>query len=330
MPASRWYRESMRVVFLGTPAFSTPTLERIASDGHTVVAIYTRAPKPAGRRGLELLPSPVHQEAERMGVPVLTPASLRGDEASELFRSHRADVAIVVAYGLLLPRGILDAPGHGCLNLHASLLPRWRGAAPIQRAIMAGDAMTGVDLMRMEEGLDTGPISLRRVIPIEPKDTAGNIAGRLSAIAAELAGQGLGLLERGELSFRQQEGVACYAHKIHKRDADIDWSRKAAEVRNQIHGLSPLPGAFSTLTAGNRRERIKIYRAEVVSESGAPGAVLSHDMTIACGEGAIRILEGQRAGRTTVRGRQLMGGEPMAGASFTLSEGPAPSTGEQP
>jgi methionyl-tRNA formyltransferase len=309
----------MRIVFMGTPVFSVLALKRIVDDGHTVVAAYTRAPKPGGRRGLDLVRTPVHQVGDALGIPIRTPATLRPDSELESFRALAADVAIVIAYGLLLPKPILDAPSHGCLNLHGSLLPRWRGAAPIQRAIMAGDLETGVDLMRMEEGLDTGPVALRRVIPIHPADTAGDIALLLSDLAADLTAEGLRALGTGSLTFRSQLGDAVYAHKIAKADAEIDWSRSATEVRNQIHGLSPVPGAFSILSIAGRKERIKIFRAEVVSGKGTPGAVLSDDMTIACGEGAIRIVEGQRAGRTIVQGREIVGGEPLDGAIFTPS-----------
>jgi methionyl-tRNA formyltransferase len=306
----------MRIVFMGTPAFSVPTLRRIAEEGHSIVAIYTRAPKPGGRRGLDLVRTPVHEFGETLGVPIRTPVSLRTADEAGAFRALDTDVAVVIAYGLLLPKPILDAPRHGCLNLHGSLLPRWRGAAPIQRAIMAGDSETGVELMRMEEGLDTGPVSSRRVISIEPPDTAGDIALRLSALAADLTAEGLRGLVAGSLAFRSQQGEAVYAHKIAKAEAEIVWRLSATTVRNQIHGLSPAPGAFAILSIGGRQERIKIFRAEVAPGSGPPGAVIGDDMTIACGEGAIRVIEGQRAGRTIVTGRKIMGGESLAGAIF--------------
>lgn len=311
---------AMRIVFLGSPAFSVPTFERIVADGYEVIAVYTRAPKPGGRRGLELVRTPVHEAAASLGVPVLTPSSLRSEAETARFRDFDCDLALVIAYGLILPKAILEAPRLGCLNLHASLLPRWRGAAPIQRAIMAGDAETGVDLMRMEEGLDTGPVALRRTTPIGPEDTAGDLTMRLAALAADAAAEGLSALQRDALTFRPQAGEAVYAHKIAKSEAEIDWRRSAAEVRDHIHGLSPAPGAFSHLSVNGRTERIKIYRAESVGAAGPPGAVLSDDMTIACGDGALRILEAQRVGRTIVRGRELMGGEPMTGALFTPSE----------
>lgn len=312
----------MRIVFLGSPAFSVPTLKRVVAEDHDVVCVYTRAPRPGGRRGLELMRTPVHQAAESLGIPVWTPSSLRSDAETGRLRALDCDLALVIAYGLILPKSILDAPRLGCLNLHASLLPRWRGAAPIQRAIMAGDAETGVDLMRMEEGLDTGPIGLRRLEPIGPQNTAGDLMVRLAGVAADVAAEGLRALATGALTFRAQDGEAVYAHKIAKSEAEIDWTETATEVRNRIHGLSPAPGAFSHLSMNGRRERIKIYRAESVDAKGPPGAVLKDDMTVACGEGAIRIIEAQRTGRTVVQGRELMGGEAIMGAVFT-PPGPA-------
>jgi methionyl-tRNA formyltransferase len=310
----------MRIVFMGTPEFSVPTLKRIVDEGHHVVVAYTRAPKPAGRRGLQIRKTPVHQTADTLGIPVRTPSSLRDSTTQDQFQALAADLLIVIAYGLILPKPVLEAPRYGCLNLHASLLPRWRGAAPIQRAIMAGDTETGIDLMRMEEGLDTGPIALRRVTPIRPQDTAGDLAGRLAEIAANVAAAGLDALGQRKLAFQDQADTgASYAHKISKSEAEIDWRRPAVDVRNQIHGLSPAPGAFSTLAIGDRTERIKIYRAECVSGHGAPGAVLSDDMTVACGEDSIRILEGQRAGRTPVSGRDLLSGNTGGGAAFARS-----------
>ena len=311
----------MRIVFMGTPEFSIPTLRRILSDGHDIVGVYTRAPKPAGRRGREILKTPVHRVAESLGITVRTPPTLNETRVQDELRAFAPSVVIVVAYGLILPKGVLEAPHHGCLNLHASLLPRWRGAAPVQRAIMAGDASTGVDLMRLEEGLDTGPVALRQTTLILPNDTAGELTAKLADIAANVAALGLGALEQGKLSFQEQATTGItYAHKITKSEADIRWDRTSSEVRNQIHGLSPFPGAFSTLTIGNRDERIKIYRAECVSREGVPGCILDDDMTIACSHGAVRILEGQRPGRASVPGRELFGGNRLRGATFTYSE----------
>lgn len=318
----------MRVVFMGTPEFAVPTLRRIVEDGRDVVAVYTRVPKPAGRRGLEIRRTPVHEAAESLGLPILTPGGLKSEQALETFRSHAADVGLVIAYGLLLPPDILAAPRQGCLNLHGSLLPRWRGAAPIQRAVMAGDRETGVDLMRMEAGLDTGPVTLREAIAIRPEDTAGDLAARLAHIAADLAVRGLRALEAGLLEFRDQPTAgACYAHKIEKRECEIDWVGDAETIRNHIHGLSPVPGAFSNLPFRGSPERVKILRAEATKASGAPGTILDEAMTVACGTGAIRVLEGQRAGRTAVSGDVLMRRESIpVGATFMRD---APSSGER-
>ncbi len=312
----------MRIVFMGAPEFAVPTLQEIVSNGHDVTAAYTRAPKPGGRRGLEIKKTPVHEAAEALGIPVFTPATLKDEESQAVFRGHAADVGLVIAYGLLLPVEVLEAPRLGCLNLHASLLPRWRGAAPIQRAIMSGDAETGVDLTRMEEGLDTGPVALREVVAIRPEDTAGDLTNRLAQVAAKLAARGLFAMERGKLEYAEQSSVgACYARKIDKSEGEIDWGRSAREVRNQIHGLSPTPGAFSILLVENRLERIKILRAEAVGKSGAPGRILDAEMTVACGSGAIRILEGQRASRAVMPGRELMWREAVAvGAVFMPPE----------
>lgn len=302
---------SLRVVFMGTPEFSVPVLERIVSDGHDVVGVYTRAPKPAGRRGLSLTKSPVHMLADRLRLSVRHPVSLRSDEEVEQLRSLCADVAIVVAYGLILPRKILAAPVHGCLNLHASLLPRWRGAAPIQRAIIAGDLETGVMLMKMEEGLDTGPIALVARTRIEPDMTAGDLHDRLSAQSAALASEGLSRLSGGQLNFLPQaeDGVA-YAHKIEKSEARIDWSMNAAQLHNLIRGLSPFPGAWCEMDLGAGAERVKILRTtrKDVIGSGAPGTLLDERLTIAAGEGAVRVLELQRAGKNPMQTEDFMRG----------------------
>lgn len=308
----------MRVVFMGTPEFAVPTLRELVRSGHEMIAAYTRAPQPAGRRGLELKKTPIHYAAELLSIPVHTPPTLRNQEAQDIFRSHAADVVVVVAYGLLLPIPVLQAPMAGCLNLHASILPRWRGAAPIQRAVMAGDAETGVDLMRMEAGLDTGPVALREAIPIRPEDTAGDLANRLAQIAAGLAVRGLSALERGSLEFREQSDAGvCYAKKISKTEAEIDWNCDADQVRNQIHGLSPNPGAYSLVSFGQRLERCKILRVQAVAANGAPGAILDGEMTVACARGAVRVIEGQRAGRAVMRGEDIIRGEKaLAGGAF--------------
>lgn len=286
----------MRIVFMGTPDFAVPTLTEIVGRGHEVVAVYTRAPAPAGRRGLDLTPSPVHQVAERFGLPVLTPASLRTQEAAEVFRDHGADVAVVVAYGMILPPSILDAPHLGCLNLHGSLLPRWRGAAPIQRAIMAGDRETGVAVMRMEAGLDTGPVGLVERIAIDPDMTAGELHDQMMRVGADLMGRALSALERGGLVFTPQpEDGVTYASKIEKGETRIDWSRPAQEVHDRIRGLSPFPGAWFPL--GEPEARVKVLRSTRVAGAGAPGQVLDPQLSIACGDGAVRLLDLQKAGK---------------------------------
>ncbi|MBE7245656.1 MAG: methionyl-tRNA formyltransferase [Actinomycetospora chiangmaiensis] len=300
----------MRVVFMGTPDFAVPTLARIAADGHTLAAVYTRAPARAGR-GMTLRPSPVHALAETLGAPVLTPATLRTPEAAETFAGHEADVAVVVAYGMLLPQAILDLPRHGCLNLHGSLLPRWRGAAPIQRAVMAGDAESGVGVMRMEAGLDTGPVALEARVPIAEGMTAGELHDALMPVGAGLMAQALKALEGGSLTFRPQpaEGVV-YAHKITNEEARIDWSREAAVVAAHINGLSPFPGAFFEADLGKGPERVKVLRALPAEGAGEPGTLLDGEATIACGTGAVRLLELRRAGK----GGSATGGEFVRGA----------------
>ena len=288
----------MRVVFMGTPQFAVPALRAIVSHGHDVVAVYTRAPQPAGRRGLELTPSPVHGIAEQFGIPVFTPRSLRDEAAVEIFRSHAADVTIVVAYGLILPASILAAPRQGCLNLHASLLPRWRGAAPIQRAIMAGDKETGIIVMQMEEGLDTGPISLSEHLAIALDTTAGEMHDRLSQLGADLIARALAALARDLLVFHAQaETGVTYAHKISKQECSIHWTRPAHGVHNHIRGLSPSPGAFFEADLGRGAERIKVLRSSPAEGSGAPGTVLDDKLLIACGDQAVRLLALQRAGK---------------------------------
>jgi len=314
----------MRVVFMGAPEFAVPTLREIANRGHFIAAVYTRAPKPGGRRGLEIRKTKVHQAAEFLGLPVYTPATLATEDVQEGFGNHSPDVGVVVAYGLSLPPAVLTAPRFGCLNLHASLLPRWRGAAPVQRAIMAGDRQTGVDLMRMDEGLDTGPIGLREIVSIQPEDTAGDLTSRLAQIAAQLAVRGLDALQAGKLSFRQQQSIGeCYARKVSKSELAIDWTREAEAVRNHIHGLAPSPGAYSKLSFRGTAARVKILRAEVVTAVGAPGVILDDAMTVACGESAVRVLEGQREGGTVLSGRELMRRESVPiGAAFALSRSP--------
>jgi methionyl-tRNA formyltransferase len=295
----------MRIVFMGTPAFAVPTLSAIVERGHAVVACYTRPPAAAGR-GLGLKPSPVHAAAEGFGVPVLTPKTLRSEEAAAVFRAHEADVAVVVAYGMILPTPILEAPKLGCLNLHASLLPRWRGAAPIQRAVMAGDPETGVAVMRMEEGLDTGPVALVGRVSITPDMTAGELHDALAPLGAALMGRALEAWARGGLDFSPQaeEGVT-YAKKITNDEARIDWAQPARAVHDRIRGLSPSPAAFFEAELGRGPERIKVLRSALAPGSGPAGTLLEERGVIACGEGAVRLVEVQRAGRP-----------PMAAADF--------------
>jgi methionyl-tRNA formyltransferase len=299
---------SLRVVFMGTPDFAVPTLAEIVGGGHEVAACYTRAPAPAGR-GMELKPSPVQRMAERFAIPVLTPKTLRSEEAAATFRAHAADVAVVVAYGMLLPKPILDTPALGCLNLHASLLPRWRGAAPIQRALMAGDAETGVAVMKMEEGLDTGPVAMVERVTIGPDMTAGELHDRLAPLGADLMVRALAALSRGALTFTPQpaDGVT-YAHKITNEEARIDWGKPAGAVHNQVRGLSPFPGAFFMADFGKGPERTKVLRTEMVDGDGPPGALLDQRGTVACGAGAVRLVQVQRAGRPPVAAADFLRG----------------------
>lgn len=303
----------MRVVFMGTPEFSVPILTAIIGHGYEVVAVYTQPPRPAGRRGLELTKSPVHEKAEQFGIPVFTPKSLRSAEEQDVFASLEADVAIVVAYGLLLPQAILDAPRLGCYNGHASLLPRWRGAAPIQRAIMAGDAETGMMIMKMDAGLDTGPVAMAEKVTITPDMTAGELHDRLSMIGADLMIRALGALERESLALQPQaeEGVT-YAAKIDKAEARIDWSKPAKDVHSTIRGLSPFPGAWCEMEINGAVERVKLQRSTLGEGKGEPGTVLDDRLTVACGEGAIRLVTLQRSG-----GKPLPAQEFLRGAQVT-------------
>jgi methionyl-tRNA formyltransferase len=300
---------SLRLVFMGTPDFAVPTLVEIIGAGHEVVAAYTRAPQPAGR-GMELWPSPVEREARRFGIAVLTPKTLRTPQAQETFRAHEADIAVVVAYGLILPIPVLDAPSLGCFNLHASALPRWRGAAPINRAVMAGDTETAVMAMKMEEGLDTGPIAEAERVAIDPDMTAGELHDRLSRLGADLMVRTLGALERSSLQLTPQpdEGVT-YAAKIDKNETRIDWSKPWQAVHDHCRGLSPFPGAWSELPGAGR---IKVLRTTRGEGSGAPGTVLDDRLTVACGDGAVRIVELQRAGGRPMKAEEFLRGTPIA------------------
>lgn len=299
----------LRIVFMGTPEFSVPALSEITAAGHEVVAVYTQPPRPAGR-GMSERKSPVHVFAEASGLPVLTPTSLKTAEAQAAFGAHAADVAIVIAYGLLLPKAILGAPTHGCLNLHGSALPRWRGAAPIQRAIMAGDVETAAMVMRMDEGLDTGPICLGENIAIGKDMTAGELHDRMAVVGAGLVVKALAALERGSLDCRPQpDAGVTYARKITNEEARIDFNRPAREVHNMIRGLSPAPGAWIQVTAANGTgERIKVLRAALTDRAGAPGTVLDDALTIACAEGAVQLLQVQRAGKRPMTAAELLRG----------------------
>ncbi len=297
----------MKIVFMGAPEFATPTLQTLVALKADIRAVYTKAPKPAGRRGLEVTKTPVQLAAESYGLAVVTPKTLRTPEAQREFEGWGADLVIVAAYGLILPREILAAPRLGCLNLHGSLLPRWRGAAPIQRAVMAGDVETGVGLMRMEEGLDTGPVAKEMRMAVGPGDTAGDLMQRLSLLAAALVAESWDEIGSGGLVFHPQaERGVEYARKIEKHETPIDWNKDAASVRNHIHGLSPSPGAHSEIDDEGRLERFKFLLVEAVEGHGAPGEILDEAMTIACGKGAIRALSVQRAGKVAMSGTALM------------------------
>lgn len=304
---------SLRLVFMGTPDFAVPTFAAIVGCGHHVVAVYTRAPQPAGR-GMDLRPSPVEREARRMGLAVLTPRTLRTPEAQEEFRAHGADVAVVVAYGLILPKPVLDAPRLGCFNLHASALPRWRGAAPINRAIMAGDTETAVVVMRMAEGLDTGPTAMAARVAIGPEMTAGDLHDELARVGAGLMVRALDALEHGALPLTPQpeEGVT-YAAKIDKNETRIDWTKPWKAVHDHCRGLSPFPGAWFELPgAGKEAVRIKVLRTTRGDGAGRPGTVLDDRLTVACGDGAMRILDLQRAGRQPMKAEEFLRGTPLA------------------
>ncbi len=288
----------MRIVFMGTPSFAVPTLMEIVGQGHTVPAVYTQPPRPAGR-GMAERRSAVHEAAEALGIEVRHPTSLK--EEAEAIAALEPDALVVVAYGLILPVPVLEAAPLGAYNVHASLLPRWRGAAPVARAIMAGDAQTGVTVMRMEKGLDTGPVGMVEHTPIGPDDTAADLTDRLSRLGADLMVRALAALDRDALTLTPQpeEGVT-YASKIDKAEAPIDFAQPAEAVRNHIHGLNPMPGAYATIEIAGKPERLKVLRATVATGSGAPGEVLDDRLTVACGEGAVRLLRVQRAGKSPV------------------------------
>jgi methionyl-tRNA formyltransferase len=299
---------TLRIVFMGTPDFAVPTLAEIIGAGHEVVAVYSQPPRPAGR-GMSEKPSPVHRFADSTGLSVRTPLSLKGADTRVAFSELGADAAVVVAYGLLLPDAVLQAPRLGCFNLHASALPRWRGAAPIHRAIMAGDAETAVAVMRMERGLDTGPVCLAEPVAIGADMTTGELHDVLAQRGASLMVRALGALERSALDCVPQpaDGVT-YAAKIDKAEARIDFARPATQVHNLVRGLSPFPGAWFETDAGGKRERIKVLRSQMSQGSGAPGEVLDDKLTVACGEGAVRLVELQRAGKKPMRAEDVLRG----------------------
>ncbi|MGE3832490.1 MAG: methionyl-tRNA formyltransferase [Parvibaculaceae bacterium] len=303
---------------MGTPDFAVPTLAALIQAGHEIVAVYSQPPRPQGRRGLAERPSPIHEYALQRGLYCTSPASLREPAAQMAFASLRADAAVIVAYGLILPKPILSAPAHGCFNVHASLLPRWRGAAPIQRAIMAGDSETGVTIMRMEEGLDTGPMCQSEKVLLNAATTAGSLHDYLAQIGAKLMVETLSQLEQGTLRCRRQpdEGVT-YAKKIDKAEAHIDFNRPADRVRNHIHGLSPFPGAWFGIDQDGRELRIKILACESIEAKGTPGEIIGDDLVIACAEGAIRCLRVQREGRAAMTASELLRGLSIPRGTFT-------------
>jgi methionyl-tRNA formyltransferase len=305
----------LRLIFMGTPDFAVSTMCELAAAGHEIVAVYTRAPKPAGRGQKEQL-TPVEREARRLGLPVLTPKSLKPVDAADAFRAHRADAAVVVAYGLILPQPILDGTRLGCFNLHASLLPRWRGAAPINRAIMAGDDESGVMVMKMDAGLDTGDVAMVGRVTVTDAMTAGDLHDVLAQAGSGLIVRAMDALEHGDLKLtpQDQDGVT-YAAKIAKDEARIDWTRPAREVLRHCHGLSPFPGAWSEIELDGQSVRLKILRSELAGGRGGPGELIDADLTVACGDGAVRITELQRAG-----------GKPMTAEAFLRGTRLAPGS----
>ena len=295
----------MRVVFMGTPEFSVPVLDALVEAGHEIAAVYCQPPRQAGR-GKKERPTPVHARAAELGLEVRHPVSLKGAEDQADFAALNADVAVVVAYGLILPQAILDAPAQGCLNIHASLLPRWRGAAPIHRAIMSGDAETGICIMQMEAGLDTGPVLLWEETAIEAEETTAQLHDRLSEMGAALIVEALAKLPTLTPEVQPEEGVT-YASKIDKAEAAIDWSAPAAEVDRKIRGLSPFPGAFVEFDG----QRIKLLASRLVAGEGTPGEVLDDQLTVACGSGAVQLLRLQRAGKAAQDAEVFLRGLPL-------------------
>ncbi|WP_180901178.1 methionyl-tRNA formyltransferase [Martelella soudanensis] len=305
---------TLRIIFMGTPEFSVPTLRALREAGHEIACVYTQPPRAAGRRGLSEVKSPVHQAAELLGMAVRTPENFRDAAERAAFAALDADVAVVVAYGLLLPEAILNGTRLGAYNGHASLLPRWRGAAPIQRAIMAGDRETGMMIMKMEKGLDTGPVALTKRIAIGPDMTAGTLHDRLMHDGARLMVEAMAKLEAGDLPLTPQDEVGVtYAKKIDKGETRIDLTRPALEVHNHMRALAPFPGAWMEVPAGRRRERVKVHESALGEGEGAPGTVLAGpDLTIACAEGAVRLLRLQKAGGRPLSAGEFLRGTPLA------------------
>ncbi|MCP8896394.1 methionyl-tRNA formyltransferase [Shinella daejeonensis] len=307
---------ALRIIFMGTPDFSVPTLTALAEAGHEIAAVYSQPPRPAGRRGLELVKSPVHQAAERLGLPVFTPVDFRAEADRAAFRAHGADVAVVVAYGLLLPEAILTGTRLGCYNGHASLLPRWRGAAPIQRAIMAGDRETGMMVMKMDRGLDTGPVALTRRVAIGETMTAGQLHDALMQAGGALMVEAMARLEAGELTLTpQREDGVLYAAKIDKAETRIDFSRSGREVHDHIRGLSPFPGAWFELPVGDRTERVKVLASAPAGDAPgrAAGVVVDERLAVACGDGAaVRFIRMQKAGGKPLDASEFLRGTPVA------------------
>jgi methionyl-tRNA formyltransferase len=302
----------MRLAFMGTPEFAVPSLAELIASGHEIVAVYSQPPKPKGR-GQKLTPSPVHAFAEAMGLPVFTPASMKASEAIADFQSLDLDAACVVAYGQILKPEVLEAPRLGCFNLHGSLLPRWRGAAPIQRAIMAGDRQTGVQIMRMSEGLDEGAVLLGEVMPITAEDTAATLSERMSVTGATLWTRALAAIERGGVTETPQVGEPTYARKITPTEARIDWTRPAAEVDAHVRGLSPFPGAWCEAPDGTR---MKVLMSRLDAGSGEPGAVLDDTLLIACGDSAVRLTRVQREGRAVQDASEFLKGFAITAGSM--------------
>jgi methionyl-tRNA formyltransferase len=291
---------ALRLIFMGTPDFSVTVLNALVDAGHEIAAVYTQPPRAAGRRGLELTPSPVQKRAEALGLQVFSPVKLKDETEHEKLRAFNADAAVVVAYGLLLPQAVLDAPKYGCFNIHASLLPRWRGAAPIHRAIMAGDQKTAVMVMQMEAGLDTGPVALTTVLDVGPNETTGELHDRLAVAGGALIVEAMAKLEAGTLiTVPQSETGANYAAKINKAETRIEWAKPAAEVHNHIRGLSPWPGAWCEMDFGNGFERVKVLRSRIAETGG---------LIQPCGEGSIDLVLVQRAGSKAMSGADLLRG----------------------